>query len=284
MEYRLLQQMSMVDFAAFERLLGQRVVRANDCYWSQVRPCFFRPLLPTQEYRLDAISAPWSASLGGFQCAVPPKEKANSSLNLLLFDSEGYSLDSLDYNRKRQVKLAQKQFDIRPMTDVSEFKKNAYPIYLSFYERTRYYWGAKRRDRTFFSHWADALFQMPKVLILGGYQKGELRGVSLSLLVEDTLLYATFFCDTHSMRLYLSDLMLHAVRNIAAEHPHVRHIFAGMCKAEEGLNDFYLLRGCNIVRKRAVLRVNPLAAFALRNLMPKQYATLQGGFNGAQDL
>jgi hypothetical protein len=283
MECRLLQQMSMGDFAAFERLLGQRIIRVNNIYWSQVRPCFFRPLMPTEEYRSDALSAPRSAAFGGFQYAVPQEEKANSRLFLLLFDSEGYSLDSLDYNRKAQVKLAQKQFDIRPITDVSEFKKGAYPAYLSFYERTRYRWGSRRRDQTFFNRWADTLFQIEHLLILGGYRKGELKGISLSLLVENTLIYATFFCDTESLRLCLSDLMLHAVRVAAANSPNAGQIFAGMYKADNRLNDFYVLRGCKIVKKRAALRVNKLAAIALRNWMPKQYARLQGGFNGGED-
>src|ERR1700694_831893 len=99
MEGRLLQQMSMDNFAAFERLLGQRIIRVNNIYWSQVRPCFFRPLMLTEEYRSDMISAPRSATFGGFQYAVPREEKANSRLFILLFDSEGYCLDSVDYNR-----------------------------------------------------------------------------------------------------------------------------------------------------------------------------------------
>jgi hypothetical protein len=278
------QRMTVKEFAVYERILGKRIIDVNGTYWGQVRPLFYRPLLPYKEYQPGLVVPPSLGLLGGFQHAVPPDETANSSLNLLMFeDAEAYSLDCLDYNRKRQVKLAAKQFIIRPVADINKFKQEAYPVYLSFYERTRYQYGSQRRNRACFSQWADDLFQIPQVVVLGGYRNGGLGGVSVSLLVENTLCYMMFFCDTESLRLGLSDLMLHFVREAVAEGQCAKQIFAGLYKGGNGLDDFYLLRGCKLVRKPALLHINPLTAFFLKCFLPKLHARLRGNATQANN-
>ena len=269
--------MTIEEFAAFEGIFGQRIIAVNGTYWGQVRPLFYRPLLLYQEYQPGLVIPPSLSLLGGFQHAVPPEEKANSCLNLLIFeDAEAYSLDCLDYKRKRQAKLAAKQFVIQPITDINEFKQKAYPVYLSFYERTRYQYGSQRTKQGYFSRWADALFRISNLVILGGYRNGGLGGVSVSLLFEDTLCYATFFCNTESLRLGLSDLMLHFVREAVAKGQCAEQIFAGLYKGGNGLDDFYLLRGCKLVRKPALLHINPVAKAFLMRFLPEQYARLVG--------
>src|SRR5690242_16831951 len=107
-------KMSPADFAVFEGLLGGKTVLVDGVYWIQVRPCFYRPLLLVKEHSTHSIRAPRTAVLGGFQHAVRAGDPSNSFLNLLMFaDANPYSLDSLDYNRKRQVKKAAKEFSIR---------------------------------------------------------------------------------------------------------------------------------------------------------------------------
>ena len=276
--------MTIEEFAAFEGIFGQRIIAVNGTYWGQVRPLFYRPLLTYQEYQPGLVIPPSLSLLGGFQHAVPPAEKGNSCLNLLMFEkAEAYSLDCLDYNRKRQAKLAAKKFIIRPITDITEFKQKAYPVYLSFYERTRYQYGSQRTKQGYFSRWADALFRISNLVILGGYHNGELGGVSLSLLVEDSLCYATFFCNIESLRLGLSDLMLHFVREAVAEGQYAKQIFAGLYKGGKGLDDFYLLRGCKLVKKPALLHINPVAKALLMRFLPEQYARLRGDIKDAQD-
>ncbi len=272
------QNMTVADYAAFEGLLGDKTVVVDGIYWTEVRPFFYRPLLLFREHSPGSLKAPGPAVIGGFQHAVRSGEPANSTLNLLMFsDAQSYSLDILDYNRKRQVKKATREFHIRPIIDVAEFKTIAYPVYLSFFERTQYQHGAQRRDQRWFNQWADSLFQLPNVAVLGGYRNGALGGVSLSFLVDDTLFYATFFCDTRSMRLHISDLMLHFVREAAASLK-VSQIFSGMYKGGNSLDDFYLLRGCKLLKKPALFRVNPLAKIILARCMPKQYLQLKGCF------
>jgi hypothetical protein len=182
----------------------------------------------------------------------------------------------LDYNRKRQIKRAASEFIIRPVEDLEEFKTQGYAAYLSFYQRSRYSYGSRRRHQSYFCLWAEDLFEMPKANVLGAYRNGQLRGVSVSFLVEHTLFYATFFCDTPSLKLFLSDLMLHAIREEASHLPGIKQVFAGMYKGGCGLDDFYLLRGCTLIRKPAFLRTNPISTLILRRYLPQQHAKLLG--------
>jgi hypothetical protein len=272
------QNISVAQYAAFEQLLGAKTILSRGVYWSRVRPFFYRPLLAFQEHHAGSVDAPLGASLGGFQYAVPPGDLSNSTLNLLMFpEANSYSLDSLDYNRKRQIKQASKTFVVRPITDLAEFKKLAYPVYLSFVERTKYQHGINRRNRHHFEQWADGLFELSGVVVLGVYQQSALGGVSLSFLVENTLIYASFFCDTQSMRFHVSDLMLHFIRDAAALQG-ISRIFCGLCKPGNRLDDFYLLRGCEAVRKPAMVELNPLAEFVLARCLPNQYLQLHGSF------
>jgi hypothetical protein len=272
------QSMTLGEFADFERMQGERIRQSYGVLWRQVRPFFYRPLLPFAECSPATVRQLFGhCSFSGFQHAVPEGRTGNSWLNLLLFqDVSNYSVKTLDYNRKRQVKLAAAQFTIRPIADPAEFKNDAYPIYLSFYRRTAYGFRADRQSPQGFGRWAAQLFGSHKALVLGAYREGKLAAVSVSMLVEQTLLYSTFFCDDVSLRLYVSDLMLHVVRESAAACPQVKQIFAGMYKGGKGLDDFYLLRGCKLVRKPAHLHLNPSARFILQRFLPRQYQQMVG--------
>jgi hypothetical protein len=243
---------------------------------------FYRTLLPFQEHRPGTIKPPAMARLGGFQHAVSHAELANSHLNLLMFrNAKSYSLEQLDYNRKRQVKIAAKHFVIRPVAEIGEFKEQAYPAYLSFFERTGYQHGSRRREKSFFGLWADKLFETPKTVILGGYRNGRLVGISISQRLAETLYYEMFFCDTESLRLGLSDFMLHFVRESVVKFGCADQIYIGVYTGGKGVNGFYLLRGCEVVKQPALLRLSALATLLLTKLAPGQYARLKGEISNA---
>lgn len=269
--------LSPEQFAAFVGLLGPKVVRVDDMYWAEVRRFFYRPLQPLQVLPPDNLRKPLAARLGGVQYAVAPDQPANSHLNCLVFDqTQDYTAARLDKNRRRQVKLAERVFQIRPVTDRGEFKTSGHPVYLSFHDRTGYKVGSERRDPARFSAWVDAVCSIPGVLILGGYEGSRLCGISLTYRVGSTVFYATFFCDDAALRGYLSDLMLHNVRELAATTPGVTHVYAGMFKGIRGLDDFYLHRGARLLRQRARLELNPLAHLLLKRGLPRQYSQLLG--------
>ncbi len=127
------QPMNLDEFAAFERSQGQVILKIRDCHWRRVFPFFYRPLLPCDELSRETVAVPLGAFFGGVQYAVPPAQKANSKIGLLLFeDTAAYCLDSLERHKRKQVRQAEKDFIIRPIRDLEEFKSQAYPVYLSF--------------------------------------------------------------------------------------------------------------------------------------------------------
>jgi hypothetical protein len=271
------KSMAVEDFVAFQRLMGVKTVKVDGNYWCEVRPFFYRPLPATIVVPRGSSSIPPGSKYCGVQHAVPSVEQANSYLSRLAFEnSPGYSLDSLQRNWKRKVRLAANELTIRPIPAASEFKQKAHSAYLSFYERTRYDVRTERRDPGYFAGWTDALYRIPNIVVLGGFKNDVLGGVSLSLLLDRTLFYSTFFCDDESLKLHLPDLMLHTVRESASASRDVDEIYASMYKGGVGLDDFYVNRGAKIVRQPAHLKLNPLVKFTLQHLFPKQYALLLG--------
>jgi hypothetical protein len=266
---------------AFGQASGQCSVILNGVPWLRIRPLFYRPLLPFQAFAPGANRPPAGAVLGAFQHAVPSIQNSNSLLNLLMFSDAGdYSMATLDYNRRRQIKIAGKAFEVRPFTDPAEFKEKAHPVYLSFLERTKYEHASHRRERGRFCDWADCLFRMPKIAILGAFRSGSdtLGAVSLSFVFEQTLVYASFFCDTDSMKHHISDGMLHFVRESAAGQG-LKRVFVGMRKTggHASVDEFYLTRGCQVLGQPAYLHVNALAKVFLMVCMPRVYQRLCGG-------
>lgn len=270
-------------FASFQRLMGVKVRKVGDTYWTAVRPLFYRPLWPLQEMDPGRITLPLASHLGAAQYAVQGSTSTNSLINHLAFEQTSeYSSEKLPRKSRKQVRLAAAALVIRPITEVAEFKVQAFPVYQSFHERTKYEVGSKRQDPDYFHQWADTLFNIPGVLILGGYHEGVLRGISLSFLLGDTVNYASFFCDAQALELYLPDLMLHSIREAAANTPEIRRIYVGLYKGNRGLDGFKLIRGASLIRQPAFLILNPLTRIVLRNAMPQQFAQMLGHLTEAQ--
>jgi hypothetical protein len=128
-------------------------------------------------------------------------------------------------------------------------------------------------------------FNIRKVIVLGAHNKNrELGAIGVWCLVEDTLVYSTFFCETKSLKMHVTGFMLHAMREAVAGCQAIKQIFVGNYKysAAKGIDDFYLARGCKLVRKPAWLQLNPLVEFGLKRFAPGQYGRLIGEISGAR--
>ena len=239
-----LVSMTSEQYGRFQTAMGEAVVQAGDRLWRRVRPLFYRPLLPFEEISDESPARPMLACFGGVQYVTGENVLDNSMMHFIISKpSASYSPTNLDYNRRRQLSMASKKFKIRQVTDPLEFRQQAYLIYLDFYGRTRYAYKSGRRDPDRFSSWVGTVFRFPQVLVLGAYEGAELRAVSLSQYVERTVLYSTFFSTSDSLKQYVSDLMLHSVREIASRDKRVEQVYAGMWKGGGGMDNFYLLRG-----------------------------------------
>jgi hypothetical protein len=225
-----LQSRGLDDYAAACRNVGQAVRRFGGTWWREIRPCFFRPLLPFLDVPSGPAGLPGRLVLGG--CQYPASAggaPANSVLAYLAFtEAEGYSLDSLPPRLRTYVRSSEKRFTVRRLSDRVEFKAHAHPIYVEFYNRTKYGYMKNRVRRSRFERWADAEFADPGLVALGAWAGESLVAVSLSRVVGDAWVYSSFFASDDALRGHVANLMLHRARCLAAEAAGVAMVFVGM--------------------------------------------------------
>jgi hypothetical protein len=284
--YRI-RRLSLDEYAALQQSVGEKVVRLDGFWWRRVRPCFYRPLVPFREFSTTVSRLPPCAWLGGVQHVVPCGQSANSTMNFLIFpDAADYSLDKLRSKPRQQVRLAAERFTIRPLTDRTEFKEKAFPVYKSFYTRTKYSYLAARMRKTNFDKWTDAVFEHGASLILGAFRGIELSAVSIAHAIEDTLIYSTTLGMDEALRNHVSNFLLHTVRQAARQDGGITQVYAGIPKPAEnrGIDEFLIRRGCHVVSKPAFMRLNPTSKLVLRCLMSDQYARMRGDQIGSETL
>lgn len=263
--------MNLAEYARAMRAEGAKVAGHGDSWWRQVRPFFWRPLLPFAAIPRAERVPSLSARLGGYQHVVPSGARSNSVMQFLIFrDAKAYDLAALKSARRWEVRRAAKMFSVRPVTDLTEFLSPAHRVFVSFYERTRYGYLTDRLAPSRFAAWAKTLLSAPGTSIYGAYAGRDLVAVNVTRVVDDTLIYSSFFARWEAMQQHVSSLMLHAVRTAAAERGDVERVFAGMRKsgAAQSIDRFYLLRGCAIETRPALLHLNPLIGWLTRLLPP----------------
>jgi hypothetical protein len=271
-----LQPMSQEEFATLAREFGAKVVRRNGIFWRRIRPGFYRPILPVQELSEAAVRKPFNWPCG-YQHALPGEGRANSVMNFIVSDGLGeYSVADLGRRRRQLLRRAARQFQVKPLRDLREFKEQGFRAYRSFYDRTRYAYGTERKNEAAFHQWAETVFRHPQVILLGGYGPDGLVGVSRSYWVDRTLIYATLFCETNALKQNLGELMFHELRMLAAQTPQIKEIFVRNYQGGNSLDHYYLLRGCRIVTKPARMEVPALIRTAIKWFLPRQYALLRG--------
>jgi hypothetical protein len=259
------QQLSVEGFASFQRLMGLKVHKVCGMHWGEAKPCFFRPLLFWRPHVSAPTHIPFKSRIGGYQVPLTKPINANSWFNWFVYDEvRSYTPSCLDKNPRRQLRIAQSNFEVRRITDLQVFKKDASRVYRSFHSRTGYRTGSYRKDPEAFAGWAERLFDIPEILVLGGYRKDQLGGVALSMLLEDTVYYASVFCDDDSLKLSLYDLFWHTLRETAATDNRVQRLFMGSYLNNPGLDSFKFRRGAKLLRQPALLQINPVAHTIVR--------------------
>jgi len=271
------EKMAVEEYAALQRVWGTRLVQRDGIWWRQVRPLFYMPLFPFQEFSPGSQRPPGLARIGGCQHLVPSPDAANSRMNFFVFaEPQDYSLEHVKHHRKQNIKKGLRHFELKEVHDLQEFIRAAYPVYLSFYSRTHYWYHSQRRDQRCFAVWAKTLFDFPKLLILGAWHEDALCAFHISYRVEDVLVLDTFFSHSDALHLRVLDVTYHALRERAAAVPDLQWLFLGRVSGKKGLDDSKLGRGAVVLSKPAFVLLNPLSRLALRLGLPGCYAKLLG--------
>ena len=272
----LLAQMSVDEYAELQRHIGARVCYVGGYYWRQIRPFFYRPLLPYTVIRAapEARLFSWPKT---FQHVVPSVEGSNSRMNFLFTDnSPDYSLAVLSHKRRNLIKCAARQFNVKRICNCHSLHEEAYNLYLSFFRRTGYQYKTDRVNKRAFLNWVESALQHPKSIVLGGFSPEGLIAISCSYWVEDTLIYASLFCETSALRRNIGDLMFHELRSLAAIEPGISSIFIRSYQNGNSIDSYYLARGCRLVQAPAKLVIPSLIDRGLRIFSSQSHDLLIG--------
>lgn len=270
------QRMTIQEYALYQRSLGLKVEKRDDVWWAEVRPFFFRPLISLAEVDPEATRYPGKSRIGGFLHAVSPAATTNTEMNFFIYDDiQRYSLGQLNEKHRYITRKGIQNFEARQLTDAGKFIDGAYEPFRSFYDRTRYQYKKERVDRAYFIDWSEKLFGDDRVLVVGAYRMGKLAAIDVSCQVEDLIIDEIFFSDTESLNLKVTDFLLHKIREAAASSD-AAYIFRGLPSGHRTLDESKLTRGCKVMRKPALLRINPLALYTAKLFMKKSYNKLLG--------
>jgi hypothetical protein len=270
-------RMSVDRYAALERATAVKVVKKGNIWWHQIRPFLYRPLLPFKKYDLKTAREGFS-KISAFQHCVEDGQPHNSCLNPVVFDElHSYDLKNMPGNVQRHVKKAlRNRVTVSRIVDEREFSEKAYPVYLSFYERTKYGFDPSRRRKNGFSRWAHAVFKFHEAVVLGAFAGQELVGFEISCLIENTLILKTIVHSQRALRLGCPDLLLHHYRISALEQPDIHAIYDSMLAGNPGINEFKIVRGAKVLALPAFLNIHPIVLWWLKNTTESIYSRLHG--------
>jgi len=271
------QKMTIDEYAQLEERNGAKLCKVDDVWWRKVRPFFYRPLFPFSRIAPQNMKPPLASFLGGYQYLVSDPMYSNSYINFMVFDEiNHYTINTVNSKRRQWINKGKRNFSIRQIDDLEDFINIGFKIYMSFYERTHYKWNAERRAYDGFVSWAQTLFDFPKVLLLGAYREGILSAVAVSYLVENVIIFATYFSDMESLKANVSDIMWHHLREMASQCKDATLISLGPFLRKEGLDEFKLRRGAKLIAEPAHYYVNPILLFSIKHLKTNIYEKLLG--------
>ena len=109
-----------------------------------------------------------------------------------------------------------------------------------------------------------------------------LKAVAVCYWIDRVLVYGTFFSDDSSLKHQVGDLMLHAVRELAAQQTGIDKILAGMYGGGAGPDRFDLMRGAKVERVPACFVLHPATMGRLmRTFAPSSFSRLRGTFEAS---
>jgi hypothetical protein len=269
--------MSEEEFARVEEDSGNVVLRRGGIWWRKVRPLFFRPLLPFQSYQPDALKGAFGP-LTGYQHAVDPGQPLNSHFNLLVWDClQDYSLASVSQHTRSKVRKAlENRIELTRIEDPESFIAEAFPVYQSFFSRTRYGFRSDRQDREGFETWARKLLSHPKLMVLGATHDKKLVSVYISCRVGGTVVLKAAINSEEALGLHAPDFAIHNYREQASRIPEVRFLYDSFFQEHDGVNTFKIRRGARVAAFPACLCIPAAYEILLKTFHKNDYRQLLG--------
>jgi hypothetical protein len=269
--------MSEGEFAGVEEDSGNTVFLRNGVWWRKVRPFFFRPLLPFKPVGPDALKGAFGP-FTGIQHAVELDQPFNSHFNILIWDRlQEYSLASVSQHTRSKIRKAvENGVVLSRVTDPEPFIREAFPVYQSFFSRTRYAFQSERQERADFEAWAGNLLSHPKLMILAATLGERLVSFYISCRVGEWVVLKAAINSEASLGLHAPDLAIHHYREQASRIPEIRFLADSFFQEHDGVNTFKIRRGARVAAFPAMLRIPAAAGAFLKKFRKSDYRQLLG--------
>lgn len=266
------EQMSIDEYAEYEKQNGTHLIKAGNIWWRKVRPLFYRPLFPFQKlnreeaYQLNALRL-------GFQYAVADTAQANSYLKFMVYPNvQNYGLDTLSRKRRYYIKKAIKVLEVRTIDDCRIFIERGYQIYKEFYNRTRYNFRKDRLKQNKFEEWSNNVLSNKKIKVHGIYNKNNIMvAIHISFLVNNILFNSTFFACEEGLNKGATDIIDHIIREDASKQGNIDLIYDGPYKGKSSIDQAKLIRGDVVHSIPAYLAMNSLILKLVKHLSKSLY-------------
>ena len=269
--------MTLEKFAQLESATGEVVCNLSDTWWYRVRPFFYRPVLPTITIDPQKVKSSFK-KIRSFQHSVDNNHYHNSYLNFIVFDQvQEYDISKISKNCRRKIKRASRNgLTIRPIENLEELTEKGYPLYLIFYNRTKFSYRDDRREKIKFIKWCEELFKFPELSILGAFEGDELVSIDISCLVDDLIVFKEGINSPRGLKLRATDLILHMLRSEASKLENIKCIYVGYVSQNQNINKYKLQRGAKVVSKPAYLHLHPSLLWTLKRVKENVYSRLVG--------
>jgi hypothetical protein len=269
--------MSEDEFARVEADSGNTVILRGGVWWRKVRPLFFRPLMPFQTYRPEAVEGAFGP-FTGTQHAVEPDQPFNSHFNLVIWDRlQEYTLSGATQHTRSKIRKAlENRIELVPVLDPEAFVGEAYPVYRSFFSRTRYGFQSERQDRKGFEAWARKLLSHPKLLVLTAIREKKTVSIYISCRVGNAVVLKAAINSEEALRIHAPDLAIHHYREQASKIPEIRFLYDSFYQEHESVNTFKIRRGARVAAFPARLRIPAAFEVLLKFFRKNDYRQLLG--------
>lgn len=271
------EEMSLEEYAEYEKGNGTPIVKVGDIHWRRVRPFFFRPLFPFQKLHRGENVPPRRRSWV-YQHAVHDIKQANSFIKLMVFNQvQDYSINALKSKRRNKIRKAMRNLEVRVVEDQDYFCEMAYKVYLDFYQRTGYSYKKERLTLEGFAKWAENIFKNRKIKVHGVFDRDDqMVAIHLSYLVNKILLNGAFFSTSKALHHGVTDLMDHVIMEEAAIQKNILLIYDGPYHGNPGLDDSKRLRGFDVFSVPAYLSANSIILKIIKSVNRNLHHKLTG--------
>jgi hypothetical protein len=273
-------------YARERRSLGFNIFYHEGRYWEVVTKGFLRPvnyLKPLENVLVpkEIITSYKAQKLfnfkWGLQYVVNSSDLAYSNSSIpahVLNDVKSFSISSLSSKERAKIRRASKKAYVTQLTADNININDAYEVYVSAMERTRFSKGKSKED---FSSSFKKFISSSYRLVLGAFIDQKLSGYISAFTIDDYAYGEEVFIGSLGKSADAHRLLMFEITQAVASNNSIKLFFIGQhWRERQGITDFKIALGFPVVSVPTYTYINPIVTFGLKKFLPHKYYRLSG--------